>query len=110
MPLEDAIGYALNPSAPTPSGAQVAREPGSARAAGALTRREREVAGLIAHGLSNRQIGARLVITDRTVAAHIEHILDKLAFTSRTQIGVWAAHHGLQADTGPPALPEAPNV
>jgi len=36
-----------------------------------------------------------LVITDRTVAAHIEHILNKLGFVSCTQIGVWAAEHGM---------------
>ena len=41
----------------------------------------------------NREIAVRLVITERTAAAHIEHILDKLSFSSRTQIGVWAAHH-----------------
>jgi non-specific serine/threonine protein kinase len=58
-----------------------------------LTPREREVAGLIAQGFSNRQIAERLVITERTVGAHVEHILDKLTFTSRTQIGVWAAAH-----------------
>jgi non-specific serine/threonine protein kinase len=60
-----------------------------------LTPREREVAALIAQGFSNRQIAVRLVITVRTVAAHIEHILDKLSFTSRTQIGVWAVEHDL---------------
>ena len=97
MPLDEAIGYALGPSSPTPSSAPAAREPGPAHVTGSLTRREREVAGLIAQGLSNRQIGERLVITDRTVASHIEHILDRLAFTSRTQIGVWAAGHGLVA-------------
>jgi len=35
------------------------------------------------------------VITDRTVAARVEHIVNKLGFVSRTQIGVWAAEHGL---------------
>jgi len=50
---------------------------------------------LVAQGLSNRQIASRLVITERTVAAHIEHILGKLGFTSRTQIGVWMAERGL---------------
>ena len=35
------------------------------------------------------------MITERTVAAHIEHILNKLDFVSRTQIGVWAAEHGM---------------
>jgi non-specific serine/threonine protein kinase len=51
------------------------------------------VAGLIGHGLSNRQIAERLVITQRTVAAHIEHILEKLEFRSRLQVGLWAAQH-----------------
>ena len=58
-----------------------------------LTPREREVAALIAEGLSNRQIGERMLITRRTAAAHVEHILDKLALTSRTQVGIWAAEH-----------------
>jgi class 3 adenylate cyclase len=56
-----------------------------------LTEREHEVAALIARGLTNRQIAAELVITERTAASHVEHILDKLGFGSRTQIGVWAA-------------------
>jgi non-specific serine/threonine protein kinase len=60
-----------------------------------LSPREREVAALLAHGLSNRQIAERLVITERTVAAHIEHILDKLGFASRHQIGAWVTEHGL---------------
>ena len=51
------------------------------------------MAALVAQGMSNRQIAERLVITERTVASHVEHILDKLSFGSRTQIGVWAAHH-----------------
>ena len=50
---------------------------------------------LVARGLSNREIAAQLVITERTAGAHVEHILDKLGFASRTQIGVWAAEHGL---------------
>jgi non-specific serine/threonine protein kinase len=84
MALDEAIAYVQGASAPTS-----ARTP----AVDPLTPREREVATLIAHGMSNRQIAERLVITERTVAAHVEHILDKLSFGSRTQIGVWAAHH-----------------
>jgi DNA-binding NarL/FixJ family response regulator len=60
-----------------------------------LSPRELEVAALIARGLTNRQIGEALVVADRTVATHIEHILSRLSFSSRTQIGVWAAEHGL---------------
>jgi DNA-binding CsgD family transcriptional regulator len=60
-----------------------------------LTRREREVAELVARGLNNRRIAEKLVITERTVASHIEHILDKLGFGSRTEIGVWAVEHDL---------------
>ncbi|MCX5532314.1 LuxR C-terminal-related transcriptional regulator [Streptomyces sp. NBC_00006] len=53
---------------------------------GVLTRREREVATLVAEGLSNRQIAQRLVISKRTADAHVEHILTKLGFSSRAQI------------------------
>lgn len=60
-----------------------------------LTRREQEVAVLLTRGLSNRQIAEQLVITERTAAAHIEHILRKLGFASRHQVGTWAAEHGL---------------
>lgn len=61
-----------------------------------LTPREREVAALVARGLNNREISTQLLITRRTAAAHVEHILHKLEFTSRTQIGIWAAEHGLR--------------
>jgi len=56
-----------------------------------LTRREREIAALVAEGLSNREIAQRLVIAKRTVDSHLEHILAKLEMASRTQIAAWAA-------------------
>ena len=65
------------------------------RAAIGLTAREQEVAALLARGLTNRQIAEQLVVTERTVAAHVEHVLDKLGFASRHQAGAWAAEHGL---------------
>jgi len=55
----------------------------------ALTRREREVAGLIAQGKSNHEIADALIVSERTVTTHVSHILGKLGFTSRTQIVAW---------------------
>ena len=57
--------------------------------AGPLAKREVEVAGLVAEGLSNKQIAARLFISERTVATHVGHILNKLGFNSRAQIAGW---------------------
>jgi DNA-binding CsgD family transcriptional regulator len=63
--------------------------------ASVLTTREQEVAALIGRGLTNRQIGEQLVITEGTVASHVVHILNKLAFGSRAQVAVWARDQGL---------------
>jgi len=62
---------------------------------GGLTEREREVATLIAQGKANREIADILVVNYRTVEKHIENILSKLGFASRTQIAVWATEKGL---------------
>ncbi|MEJ2867770.1 LuxR C-terminal-related transcriptional regulator [Actinomycetospora sp. OC33-EN08] len=51
-----------------------------------LSRREREVAAHVAHGLSNKQIAAKLVLSHRTVEGHVEHILQKLGMDNRTQL------------------------
>ncbi|MBB5157095.1 helix-turn-helix transcriptional regulator [Saccharopolyspora phatthalungensis] len=56
-----------------------------------LTKREHEVAALMARGLQNKEIAVKLLISQRTVEAHVEHILTKLGFTSRTQIAAWMA-------------------
>ncbi len=61
------------------------------REAGPLARREVEVARLVAQGLSNKQIGARLFISEPTVATHIRSIMNKLGFDSRAQIAGWMA-------------------
>ena len=60
-----------------------------------LTRRQQEIAVAIADGLSNDEIAERLVLEKGTVANHVAAILDRLGLRNRTQIGVWAAEHGL---------------
>ncbi|WP_315860749.1 LuxR C-terminal-related transcriptional regulator [Amycolatopsis sp. EV170708-02-1] len=62
-----------------------------------LTPRESEIARLVAAGLSNRDIAARLVIARRTVETHLQHISHKLDFANRTQLAVWVE----QRDRGP---------
>jgi predicted ATPase/DNA-binding CsgD family transcriptional regulator len=66
-------------------------EPGAATpvTASALTRREREIALLVASGLSNRDIATRLFISKRTVDAHVEHIFAKLEISSRVKLTMW---------------------
>ena len=80
-------------TASRPTGPAVHAAPG-ASAPGGLTRREREIAGLLAEGLSNKEIAARLVISQRTVETHVDHILGKLGMTSRAQVASWVAAQG----------------
>ena len=80
-------------------GADVLPEPPDPRSTGAetdgwrgsevLTTRERQIAALVARGLSNREIAARLVISKRTVDAHVNHIFAKLGLSSRVQLTIW---------------------
>jgi ATP/maltotriose-dependent transcriptional regulator MalT len=67
-----------------------------------LTRREREVAELVAQGLSNRRIAAVLTLSMRTVDGHVEHILTKLGFGSRTQVAAWVAGQNVAGVDGRP--------
>jgi DNA-binding NarL/FixJ family response regulator len=57
--------------------------------AGLLSKREEEVARLVADGLSNKEIGARLFISEHTVDSHVRAILNKLGFDSRARIAAW---------------------
>jgi non-specific serine/threonine protein kinase len=68
-----------------------------------LTRREREIADLVAEGLSNRDIASKLVISKRTAETHVEHILTKLGFTSRSQIAAWVAEDKARSRSSAPA-------
>ncbi|MFC4071776.1 ATP-binding protein [Actinoplanes subglobosus] len=83
--VDDAISAVLEPD---PKPAPRAGRPS------VLTGREREIAHLLADGLSNREIAARLVISPRTVDGHVERILAKLGFSTRTQVAVWVARNG----------------
>lgn len=56
-----------------------------------LTSRQLQISGLIAEGLSNREIADKLVISVRTAESHVDHILSRLGFTSRAQIAAWFA-------------------
>jgi non-specific serine/threonine protein kinase len=119
MPLDEAIEHALAPDESdtdepaceaTDGGAPTPRAPANAPASGGpalyvasprwqaptrLTRREHEVAALVARGLTNRQIADELVITEGTAANHVKHILARLVLDSRVQIATWAIEHGL---------------
>ncbi|MFJ2667499.1 protein kinase [Nocardia fluminea] len=81
LAFEEAISYALDERSRP-------RQSSDDRAIN-LTKRERQVADLVALGLTDKAIAARLVISPRTAQGHVERILIKLGFTSRTQIAGW---------------------
>ena len=89
MQLQDAVEYALLSASVPP------RDRQNLDATLTLSQRERQVAKLLARGLSNREIATRLVISERTAEAHVEHIRSKLGVSSRGQVGLWAIQHGL---------------
>ena len=60
-----------------------------------LTRRQREVSGLLARGLTNAEIAEQLVLSTGTVANHVASILQRLNVETRTQVATWAVEHGL---------------
>jgi DNA-binding CsgD family transcriptional regulator/tetratricopeptide (TPR) repeat protein len=97
MTGEQALAYGLTEGdTPEPDATQA-----KAASKGPLTARQREVAVLVARGYSNRQIAAALLVTEHTAENHVGHILTRLGFRSRAQVGTWAAAEGL-LDTGIP--------
>jgi non-specific serine/threonine protein kinase len=85
MALDELIDEALLGSAPALARAHVQ----------GLTRRETEVAALVSRGLTNKQVAETLVIAEGTAEKHVANIMGRLGLTSRAQIAVWAATHGL---------------
>lgn len=74
---------------------QVARSTVRSGPASPITRRELEIAQLIAGGLSNKEIARKLFLSERTVDNHVQHLLNKLNFHSRAQIAAWVERQGL---------------
>lgn len=70
---------------------QLIEQPTGSRSTARLTPREREVAELVAQGLTNREIAARLYLSERTAQNHVQHILTKLGLANRSQIAVLVA-------------------
>ena len=91
-----AVALALEEVRPAPAAPTRRAEPVP------LTRRQLEVADLVAHGLTDREIAARLVISPRTAESHVEQILARLGFRSRAEIAAWHAVRsaGVSPDRG----------
>jgi len=86
MAMDEAIAFALeekkvirHSAAPAKTG----RMP--------LSKRELEVAGLVSEGLSNKEIGSRIFLSERTVETHVSNIFNKLGVSSRVEIAGWIA-------------------
>jgi DNA-binding CsgD family transcriptional regulator len=98
LPLAEALATARGEVPAVPAGSPLAEPVAGAAEAGSdvrpLTRREREIAGLVADGLGNREIAGRLFLSKRTVDSHIEHIFAKLSFSSRAQLAGWFREQG----------------
>jgi DNA-binding CsgD family transcriptional regulator len=86
MTFEQAVEYALSEEEPHPSTVPVHERSPAAEPMGDLTRREREVAYLVACGLTNRQIANELVLSERTVENYVANLLKKLGLHSREQV------------------------
>jgi predicted ATPase/DNA-binding CsgD family transcriptional regulator/DNA-binding XRE family transcriptional regulator len=100
MKIDEVIEQALAVSATrAQTSVAMTRTQSADPAVNLLSAREREIAVLVAQGLSNRRIAETLVIASRTAGTHVGHILDKLGLHSRAQIAAWSVEHGL--DTAP---------
>ena len=98
MGMEEAVEYALSKEEEADPPTTFAPEEHSAsQALVVLSRREEEVAGMVAQGLTNRQIASELFLSESTIENHVSKILRKLGRTSRTEIASWATEQRLIA-------------
>jgi DNA-binding NarL/FixJ family response regulator len=95
--LSVATGSGPGPAAGSGSGAGARAGPAAPPGLAALTDREREVVALVAEGLSNEEIAARLVVSPLTAKTHVSRAMTKLAARDRAQLVVFAYAHGLAA-------------
>jgi non-specific serine/threonine protein kinase len=94
LTMRDAVELAFSePATPVNPDASTSRQ--TKEYFGRLTARERQVAALIAKGMSNREIAETMVLGKRTVETYVSRILHKLSFDSRVQIATWAVEKGL---------------
>jgi predicted ATPase/DNA-binding CsgD family transcriptional regulator len=89
---EQAIGRQFAPVQAVEYALQLDRGRPGSRAV--LTRREREIAQLVARGFTNRQIAEHLLLARRTVSTHLEHIFSKLGVQARAEVAVWITCNG----------------
>jgi predicted ATPase/DNA-binding CsgD family transcriptional regulator len=95
MDLDQAVRYALDEAElPTPPADS------ALRTSTPLTRRQLQIARLVAHGHTNREIADRLFISERTAEGHVEQIRNKLGFSSRVQIAAWLVEQQQTGDEG----------
>jgi non-specific serine/threonine protein kinase len=102
MCLGEVVEYALSgEEAAPPVSPNAQRQPSTAAQQPALTRREQEVAALVARGLTNRHIAAELSISEHTVATHVGKIMRTLGLSSRSQVAAWVTEQALPtSDSG----------
>jgi non-specific serine/threonine protein kinase len=93
MTLEQALELAAQPVDVGRKGSDQGKD--AKEMPGGLTRREAEVTGLVARGLTNEAIARELVLSERTVEMHVSNALHKLGLSTRTQLAAWAVHNGL---------------